>query len=78
MQPRRSFVRLSGMGTRGSGFAEGMTCGRVAETRADFTQCLQQPVKWALNTLPPLSSYAKSRVALVGDSVCFTPSLFMA
>ena len=46
---------------------------KLQNQRLSFTQCLKQPIKWALNALPPLSSFAKGRVALVGDAVCFQP-----
>jgi len=61
------------MGARSRGFVEGRPCDRIAEPEADLKQCLKQPIKWALDTLPPLSCFAKDRVALVGDAVCFQP-----
>lgn len=51
--------------------------GMIADLVNHLNQCADQPLRWAIHTVKPLSTFVHSRVALIGDAVCLILMLFL-
>ena len=79
-QPRGGQKPVQGLGIRGPGphQCKLMSSALVAHLSIGHlvNQCVDQPLRWAIHTVKPLSTFVHSRVALIGDAVCPTLMLY--
>ncbi len=43
----------------------------------NISQCVSKPLRWAIHTVRPLSTFVHGRVALMGDAVCLSLSHYI-